>query len=86
MQQDKEEILARIQRTVNKVRPYIQQDGGDIELVDFEDGIVTLRMVGACNGCMMASVDIEEGVQDIILDEVPEVTSVRLEEANPYYY
>lgn len=76
------ELIDRIQHTLNKIRPYIQQDGGDIEFVSFEDGIVTVRMVGACAGCHMASIDVSEGVEAIILDEIPEVVKVQLEEDN----
>ena len=46
------DVLERIEKTINKIRPYIQQDGGDVQLVDFQDGVVTVRMLGACAGCM----------------------------------
>jgi Fe-S cluster biogenesis protein NfuA len=75
------DLLARIEATINKIRPYIQQDGGDLQLVDYQDGVVTVRMIGACAGCVMASADISDGVQSIILEENPEVKSVKMEEA-----
>ena len=73
------DLLERIEATINRIRPYIRQDGGDIQLVDFQDGVVTVRMIGACAGCFMASTDIIEGVQTILMEEVPEVTKVVME-------
>ncbi len=73
------DLLERIEATINRIRPYIRQDGGDIQLVDFQDGVVTVRMIGACAGCFMASTDISEGVQTILMEEVPEVTKVVME-------
>lgn len=67
-----------IQRVINKIRPYIQRDGGDIEFVSFDDGIVSIRLVGACVGCMSIDDTIEDGVEAILLDEVAGVTRVQL--------
>lgn len=86
------DLLERIEATINRIRPYIRQDGGDIQLVDYKDGVVTVRMLGACAGCFMANADISEGVQAILIDEIPEVTKVVMEEAsldpaeNPFMY
>ncbi len=74
-----DDVLERIEKTINKIRPYIQQDGGDVELVDFKDGVVTVRMLGACAGCMAIDATLTEGIQAILLDEVPEVTKVELD-------
>ncbi|NCB32664.1 MAG: NifU family protein [Erysipelotrichia bacterium] len=74
------DLLDRIEKTINKIRPYLQQDGGDLQLADYKDGTVTVRMIGACAGCVMASQDISEGVEAILLDEVPEVKKVVMEE------
>ena len=74
------DVLERIEKTINKIRPYIQQDGGDVQLVDFKDGIVTVRMLGACAGCMAIDSTLTEGIQAILLDEVPEVKEVRLDQ------
>ncbi len=73
------DVLERIEKTINKIRPYIQQDGGDVELVDFQDGVVTVRMLGACAGCMALDATLTDGIQAILLDEVPEVKEVRLD-------
>ena len=87
------DVLERIEKTINKIRPYIQQDGGDVQLVDFQDGVVTVRMLGACAGCMALDATLTDGIQAILLDEVPEVKEVRLDSPgfdgagawNPYY-
>lgn len=77
---DTGDVIERIQQTINRIRPYIQQDGGDVQLVDFADGVVTVRMIGACAGCIAISSTLEDGVKAILMDEVPEVTEVRLDE------
>ncbi|NLC97169.1 MAG: NifU family protein [Erysipelotrichaceae bacterium] len=71
-------VLERIEQTINKIRPYIRRDGGDVELIDFTDGVVTVRMYGACVGCMALDYTLTEGIEAILLDEVPEVKSVKL--------
>ncbi len=75
-----EDVLERIELTINKIRPYIQRDGGDVELVDFKDGVVTVRMLGACAGCLSINDTITDGIEAILLDEVPEVKKVVLDE------
>ena len=75
------DVLERIEKTINKIRPYIQQDGGDVQLVDFQDGVVTVRMLGACAGCMAIDATLTDGIQAILLDEVPEVKEVKLDTA-----
>ncbi|MEG0274963.1 NifU family protein [Amedibacillus sp. YH-ame10] len=67
-----------IQRVINKIRPYIQRDGGDIEFVSFVDGIVNVRLLGACVGCMSVDDTIQGGVEAILLDEVEGVVKVQL--------
>lgn len=78
----KSDVLERIEHTINKIRPYIQADGGDVELVDFKDGIVTVRMLGACAGCMAIDATLTDGIQAILVDEVPEVIKVELEQTS----
>ena len=87
-QAKKDDIMARIEHTLNKIRPYIQAEGGDVVLLDYDAGIATVEMVGACAGCMMASTDISEGVEALVVDEIPEVMKVVLAgtPVTPYYY
>ena len=73
-----EEKIALIKKTIEKVRPYIQGDGGDVEFVKFEDDIVYVRVHGACVGCMALDATLKDGVEALILDEVEGVKEVRL--------
>lgn len=69
-----------IKQVIEKIRPYIQRDGGDIEYVSFEEGIVSVRLLGACVGCMSVDDTIQGGVEAILLDEVQGVVGVQLVE------
>lgn len=68
--------IVEIKKVLDKIRPYIQRDGGDVEFVSFEDGIVSVRMLGACTDCLMIDDTISEGVEMILLEEVVGVTKV----------
>lgn len=70
--------IDEIKHVIEKIRPYIQRDGGDVEFVSFEDGIVTVRMLGACMGCIALDATISEGIEAILLDEVAGVTGVKV--------
>ncbi len=64
---------------IDKIRPYIQHDGGDIELLGVdEDGIAYVTFLGACSGCMMAGEDFSTGIRLLLLDEFPELREVVL--------
>ena len=68
-----EQIDIQIEQTLDKVRPFLQREGGDIEYIGFKDGVVYLRMVGACEGCVYVDADIKDGVEIILMEEVPGV-------------
>ena len=76
-----EAIEKQIEATIDKVRPFLQRDGGDIDFIGFRDGIVYLTMTGACSGCLYASEDISSGVEIILLEEVPGVMAVKTDGA-----
>jgi Fe-S cluster biogenesis protein NfuA len=78
------DLLDRIEHTINKIRPYIQADGGDVQLIDYEDGVVTVAMLGACAGCMAIDTTLNEGIQALLMDEIPEVKQVKMLESTPY--
>ena len=59
-----------------KLRPYSQRDGGDVEYIKFEDGIVYVRMLGACVGCASMDSTLKDGIEQILLEEVPGVIGV----------
>ena len=69
-------IEEKIQEVLNKVRPMLKNDGGDVEFVKFEDGIVYVSMIGACSGCPMAAITLNEGIKSVLVEEIPEVTNV----------
>ncbi len=66
----------RVQAAIEKVRPALQRDGGDIELVGIEGAIVQVRLKGACSGCPMSQMTLKSVVERTIKQEVPEVESV----------
>jgi len=67
----------RVREALEKIRPFLQADGGDVELVGVdEDGTVRVKLVGACGGCPMAQMTLQSGVERIVKQEVPEVTQV----------
>ncbi len=72
-----ENIEEQIKNVIHKLRPYLQRDGGDIEYVDFKDGIVYVRMLGACAGCTMIDDTLKDGVEQILMEEVPGVLEVQ---------
>ena len=80
---DDKETRELIVQTLDKIRPFINRDGGDIEFVDFIDGIVYVKMLGACEGCSLIDSTLSEGIEIILMDEVPGVLGVRLASEMP---
>ena len=67
----------QIQAALDKVRPMLQADGGDVELVDVtEDGIVKVKLTGACGGCPMSQMTLKMGIEKVIRQEVPGIKEV----------
>jgi Fe-S cluster biogenesis protein NfuA len=67
----------RVEEALKKIRPALQADGGDVELVEVtEDGVVKVRLVGACRGCPMSQLTLANGVERVLKQEIPEVTRV----------
>lgn len=73
-----EETIKKINETLDKVRPFIQRDGGDVSFDSFEDGIVYINLTGACQGCSMINDTLDSGIEIILMEEVPGVNAVRL--------
>ena len=70
-------IKENVENALQKVRPSLQADGGDVQLVDVdEDGLVKVKLMGACGGCPMSQMTLKMGVEKILKQNVPEVTSV----------
>ena len=70
------DVVTQIKTILNKIRPYLQQDGGDVEFVEFKEGIVYVRMLGACLDCAMLDDTLHGGIESMIVDEVPGVIGV----------
>ncbi len=66
----------RVEKVINRIRPAVQMDGGDIQLVDIVDGVVKVRLVGACVGCPSSAMTLKMGIERAIRNEVPEIVSV----------
>lgn len=66
----------KVEAALEKIRPALQADGGGIELIDIVDGIVKVRLQGACQGCMGAQMTLKIGVEKVLKQEIPEVKSV----------
>ena len=70
------EVVEKIKQVIERTRVFLQQDGGDVEYVDFKEGIVYVRLTGACVGCSAINVTLYDGIESILLAEVPEVIGV----------
>jgi Fe-S cluster biogenesis protein NfuA len=66
----------RIEQAIKQIRPSLQADGGDVELVDVENGVVKVRLTGACGGCPMSQMTLKQGIERLIKKAVPEVSRV----------
>ncbi len=72
----KMDINKRIIEEIEKIKPFLQSDGGNIEFVKFEDGNVYVKLTGACSGCSLIDVTLKEGIEEILVNEIPEVKQV----------
>jgi Fe-S cluster biogenesis protein NfuA len=70
------EMRENVEKALEKIRPALQADGGNIELVDVVDGVVKVRLTGACGGCPMSQMTLKMGVEKVLKQQVPEVKSV----------
>ena len=75
---ENKQTIQLIKDTLDKIRPFMQREGGDVTFDSFEDGIVYVNIHGACEGCALINEDLEEGVEVILMEEVPGVVAVRL--------
>ena len=66
----------KVQQVIEKLRPMLQADGGDVELVEVDDGVVKVRLQGACAGCPMSQMTLKMGIEKVLKQAVPEVQRV----------
>ena len=76
MKKEDKNILELINECLDIVKPYIQNDGGDIKVIKFEDGIVYIKLLGACAGCIMKDYTIKDGIESFLMEHIQEVKGV----------
>ncbi|MBL7031972.1 MAG: NifU family protein [Nitrospira sp.] len=70
-------LREKVEAVLGKVRPMLQRDGGDVELVEVQDdGVVKVRLTGACSGCPMSTMTLKNAIEETIKKEIPEIKSV----------
>ena len=72
----KNEIELKIIALIDKIRPFLISDGGNLEYVKYEEGIVYVRLTGACKDCSMIDITLKDGIEEMITTEIPEVKEV----------
>ena len=70
------DVENKIKEEIEKVRPFLQGDGGDVEFVKFENGDVYVKLSGACQNCSLVDFTLKDGIEEILVNEIPEVKSV----------
>jgi Fe-S cluster biogenesis protein NfuA len=71
-----DQMYDEVLEVLDKLRPFLQRDGGDVELVDVEDGIVKLKLMGACGSCPSSTITLKAGIERALLEEVEGVQEV----------
>jgi len=66
----------KVEAVLDQIRPALLADGGDVQLVDVKEGVVTVRLIGACGGCAMATMTLRHGIERMLKEQVPEVKEV----------
>lgn len=72
-----EEIETKIRAVIDKLRPFLISDGGNLEFIKYEDQIVYVKLLGACSHCPMMDITLKDGIEQMIINEIPEVKEVR---------
>lgn len=76
MKMKEKDIEKRINEVLNKIRPYLENDGGSVKFNRYENGVVYVTLVGACSNCPMAASTLEDGIETALVNEIPEVIKV----------
>ena len=66
----------KVEAALDQIRPALQADGGDVELVSVDEGVVSLKLTGACDGCPMAAMTLKMGIERVLKGQIPEVKEV----------
>ncbi len=67
------ETEEKIKKILNDIRPMLQQDGGDVEFISFENKVVKVRLKGACTGCAMSRITLKNGIERVLVKQIPEI-------------
>ncbi len=73
---EEQNLTGQVQEVLDKLRPFLLRDGGDCELVDVEEGIVKLRLLGACGSCPSSTITLKAGIERALIEEVPGIVEV----------
>ena len=73
---EEKELIKKINEVIDNIRPYLQNDGGDVKFNRYENGVVYVSMIGACSNCAIANVTLEDGIEAALINEIPEVITV----------
>ncbi|MDF2926192.1 MAG: nitrogen fixation protein NifU [Paenibacillaceae bacterium] len=76
MSENKEAVYDEVLEVLDKLRPFLQRDGGDVELVDVEEGIVKLKLMGACGSCPSSTITLKAGIERALVEEVDGIKEV----------
>ena len=69
-------MFEEVKKALEEIRPMLQADGGDVELIEVKDGVVRLKLVGACSGCVMAKMTLKMGIEKRLKEKVPQIKGV----------
>lgn len=72
-----EKISSKINEVIEKIRPFLINDGGDVSFVKFENGIAYVKMLGNCSNCLYSGITIQDTIETILISEIPEVVEVK---------
>ena len=70
------DVIKKIEDVIEKLRPYLQNDGGDVKFKRFENGVVYVSLTGACSNCPMATMTLQDGIENALISEIPDVIKV----------
>ena len=71
-----DKMFEEVKKALEEIRPMLQADGGDVELIEVKDGVVRLKLVGACSGCAMAKMTLKMGIEKRLKEKVPRIKEV----------
>lgn len=74
---EEKEIIIKIKNIIDELKPFLISDGGSLEYIDYKDGIVYVKLGGACAGCEFIDITLKDGIEQMLMNEIPEIKEVR---------